>query len=76
MLKWAGDGENLTLVVTKTGKRRKEPSAIPGTDLTAAERSELQAHGWLHHKGVWYHPDAKRTGLWSRLTHPERYYDD
>lgn len=77
MLKWSTEiSEDLVLAITKKGQRREYPSAISGSQLTGPEREELRKHGWLHHKGHFWHPDAKRSGLWDKIQHPERYYPE
>ena len=66
---------HIELAITIHGVRIKNPSCLPGWNLTKQERVYLLQHGWFQKDGLYWHPSVRTSVLWDRLQHPERYYE-
>ncbi len=66
MLEW-NDDSKLVRAVTTRGARMTNPAALPGCDLTPADRAELLERGWSMHEGTWYSPAMRTNGTLDRL---------
>ena len=66
---------DIRLAITRAGQHINNPTCLPGWKLTLDDRTYLLRYGWVHIRGLYWHPRIKTSEIWDRIQHPERYYD-